>query len=226
MDPSALVSKLLADPPLVHPTQGEHTPDSDLSVFHTDRACYELIAETVNQGDTTLETGLGVSTALFASLGAKHHCVVGFSSEVERLRAYFKDRAIDDAQVHFHVGWSDEMLPTLADDGPLDALLIDGGHGFPTPILDWYYAGSRLRAGGLLILDDVQLPAVSMLDDVLRRDDRWSEVRRTWKWVAYRRDSEGSLREEFFRQPHMQEARTLRAQLRRVRRRLRRSSAE
>ena len=46
---------------------------------------------------------------------------------------------------------------------PLDFVLIDGGHGFPTPMLDWFYGAGRLRRGGVAVFDDVQLPAVAML---------------------------------------------------------------
>ena len=89
------------------------------------------------------------------------------------------------------------MLPRLT--GPsLDLVLVDGGHGFPAPIVDWYYAASRLRQGGVVILDDLQLPQVRLgLHEFLAADPRWERVEATQKWAAYRRLTDGLLREEW-----------------------------
>ena len=78
-------------------------------------------------------------------------------------------------------------------------------HGFPTPMIDWYYTAGRLRRGGLLVVDDVHLPAVAMLVGVLDRDDRWRPIRRTKKWVAYERAADGPLREDWYQQSFVPE---------------------
>ena len=62
-----MVERLLADPPRVHE---ELNAPADLGVWLTERECYEFIADRVRAGARTLETGLGVSTALFLALGA------------------------------------------------------------------------------------------------------------------------------------------------------------
>ena len=65
-------------------------------------------------------------------------------------------------------------------------------------IIDWYYGAGRLRQGGILIVDDIQLPQVaSSLKRFLARDPRWQRVRSTPKWNAYRRSSTGPLGEEW-----------------------------
>jgi len=109
----------------------------------------------VKSGDRTLETRLGISTALFAALGADHRCVVSVRQQAGRLLAYCAREGIQTDQLRIEVGFSDEVLPTL-DLEPLDLVFIDGGHGFPTPILDWHYGARTLRVGGLLILDERQ----------------------------------------------------------------------
>ena len=99
-----------------------------------------------NEGGRTLETGCGISTVLFAMWAAEHVCVVPWPREADACREYLQQHGLPD-HVTFEVGWSDEVLPRLSGP-PLDLVLVDGGHGFPAPILDWYYAASRLREGG------------------------------------------------------------------------------
>lgn len=190
-----VLARLLADPPRVHDMGG-----GELASLGTEAACYALIAGRCRAGDRTLETGLGLSTALFGALGTDHTCVTPSSAEVERLRRYCAARGVPLERVTFAVGSSTEVLPTLAPD-PLDVVLIDGSHGFPVPVLDWYYAGGRLRRGGLLVVDDVDLPAVGLLVGFLDADPRWERVAGTAKWRAYERRSEGTLAEEWVDQP-------------------------
>ncbi len=184
------VDSVLTDPPQVH-------PDVGYGVWSTERSAYEFMAQHCPPGTRTLETGLGVSTVLFAMWGTEHICVVPNPSEVERLRAHADSREIDISTVRFELGPSDAVLPVL-DSPPLDLVLIDGSHGFPLPIIDWFYAAGRLRPGGHVILDDLQLTQVSVgLLRFLDRDPRWSQVARTSKWVAYRRETDHSLSEDW-----------------------------
>jgi precorrin-6B methylase 2 len=206
--PRELVDSVMSDPPQVHAMDGEHLADTRLGVYSTSRRCYELMAEFCTPESVTLETGCGISTVLLTTIGATHTSVVGFATESDRMRKHLDARGIVHDRTTFAIGWSDEILPTLAET-PLDLVLIDGGHGFPTPIIDWYYAAGRLRQGGLLIIDDVNLPAVAMLVETLDKDPRWTTVESDGKWVALRRESEGGLREDWFRQPYLQVRRPL-----------------
>lgn len=181
---------LLKDPPSVH--EGIAS-----GVWSTERSCYELIVSVAGPQSRTLETGLGISTALFASIGNTHTCVVPHQEEVDKLIAYCEEHGIDHRNVTFLVAPSDEVLPSLEVKDELDLVLIDGSHGYPVSVIDWYYGARHLRRGGVLIIDDLQLPQVQVLDGYLIRDPRWVEEQRTEKWVAYRRESEGSLAEEW-----------------------------
>jgi hypothetical protein len=61
------------------------------------------------------------------------------------------------------VARSNAILPTLdLQGGQLDFALIDGAHAFPQPIIDYFY-NERLKAGGLLAVDDLTISSVSML---------------------------------------------------------------
>jgi hypothetical protein len=193
----AAIDRVLADPPQVH--VGAGTDFGDL--WATDRDCYELLAGCCAPGTRTLETGLGASTVLFALWGTAHTCVVPDAAEVERCVDYCAARDIPTAGIRFEVGASEDVLPRL-ERAELDVVLIDGGHGFPTPIIDWFYAGGRLRSGGILVLDDIQLPHVAVpLVRFLDRDRRWTPLRRTLKWTAYRREGAGPLQEDWGSQP-------------------------
>jgi len=191
MTSGQILEALLNDPPTVHIELGN--PEG--GVWRTHRDCYEFLANACSPGTRTLETGLGISTALFLKLGAKHTCVTPFDSEVRRLRAYCRTHAIPTRQFQLILGTSERVLPTLK--GELDLLFIDGGHAFPIPMIDWYYAGSRLRRGGLIVMDDVQLPAVQVLIQYLSSDPRWEMRQRTVKWIAFERLSEGPFRDEW-----------------------------
>jgi hypothetical protein len=191
----AALERVLADPPQVHPGAAG-------GVFSASRPCYEWLAEMCRPGLRTLETGLGVSTVLLTLWGCVHTSVAMTASEVERLTDHLQGRGIDTSNLSLLAGGSDAVLPALHPD-PLDLVLVDGCHAFPFPILDWFYAGRRLVRSGHVVVDDLQLPAPAVLDGYLAADPRWTEVQRGRRWVAYRRDDEGDLREEWRAQPFL-----------------------
>ena len=65
-----------------------------------------------------------------------------------------------------------EVLPSWTP-RPLDLVLIDGAHGFPYPILDWWYLAPHVKVGGVVLLDDAYLPAVSSIVDFGRASAAW-----------------------------------------------------
>ena len=64
------------------------------------------------------------------------------------------------------------MLPRW-EGRPLDLALIDGAHGFPYPILDWWNVAPHLKTGGHLVLDDAYLPAIAPIVDHCRESAAW-----------------------------------------------------
>lgn len=184
-----MVERLLADPPVVHIID---TPEGKRpGVWSTEESCYRFMARVVRPGMRTLETGSGLSTALFAALGTEHTCVTPAAVEEEHLRDYFARTDIPGGGVSFVLEPSHLALPRLT--GAFDLVLIDGAHGYPLPIIDWFYAGSLLVRGGVLVVDDIPLPAVAALLDFLDRDPRWEPLERSTRWAAFRRNSEGPL---------------------------------
>jgi len=194
-DRISAVDRVLADPPQVHPRAK--------GVWSTDPACYEYMATLAKPGSRTLETGLGVSTVLFALWGCQHTCVVHSEPEVIACQNYLKAHEISEDNIDFQIGPSERVLPNLALHD-LDLVFVDGCHGFPLPVIDWFYAASMLRARGVAVLDDAQLFQVRLgLFDFLNKDPRWVRTRRRPKWVAFQRQESGSLGEEWARQPFL-----------------------
>jgi Methyltransferase domain len=139
----------------------------------------------------TLETGAGTSTIIFAAAGTDHEVITPDEGERERIVEECERRQISTARVSFRIGASHDVLATLPH-RPLDLVLIDGAHGFPYPILDWWHLAPRLRVGGRLLVDDCYMPPVAALVDFLRADERWEVAaapgRRT---IVFRKEADG-----------------------------------
>jgi hypothetical protein len=130
------------------------------------------LEETVQQGWATLETGAGSSTLVFAARGARHEAVTPDPGEEDRIRRRCAELGLDAGGVTFRIGPSHEVLAAW-EPRPLDLVLIDGAHGFPYPILDWWHVAAHVRVGGTVLLDDAYLPAVAAIVDFARSSDAW-----------------------------------------------------
>jgi Methyltransferase domain len=130
------------------------------------------LEENVRPQWSTLETGAGASTIVFAAAGTAHEAVTPDAGEEERIRGRCAELGIDDACVTFRIGASHEFLARW-EPRPLDLVLVDGAHGFPYPILDWWHVAPHVRVGGTVLLDDAYLPAVSAIVDFARDSEAW-----------------------------------------------------
>jgi predicted O-methyltransferase YrrM len=193
------VETLLANPPSLHlDPSGRPVP------FEADPRMLRRIASSVRDGSRTLETGAGLSTLVFAVAGCEHTCVVPFVEEVERIRGWCEANGVPTDRLRFETARSEEVVPRLARDGLLDLVLIDGGHGFPTPFVDWWYAGRRLRVGGLLIIDDTHLWTGAVLRDFLAEQPAWEVVEvLPMRAAVLRRVAEDPAHEEWVDQPYV-----------------------
>jgi Methyltransferase domain len=130
------------------------------------------LEEHVQQGWSTLETGAGASTLVFAAAGTEHEAVTPDPDEETRIRRECRSRGIDSSGVRFLFGPSHEVLPRWTP-RPLDLVLIDGAHGFPYPVLDWWHLAQHVKVGGVVLLDDAYLPAVGAIVDYVRASPAW-----------------------------------------------------
>lgn len=154
-------------------------------------AALDWLGHTVQPGMATIETGSGSSTIVFAARGARHEAVTPDPGEERRIRATCDALGIGHAGVAFRIGPSHEVLPAL-EPRPLDLALIDGAHGFPYPLVDWWEISRRIKVGGVVLLDDAYMPPVGMIVDALRHDPCWRiEGAVGYRTVIVRRVAEG-----------------------------------
>jgi hypothetical protein len=206
VDRTASIEQVRADPPRIHAASAS-------GIWSTTSSCYQFLATHVPPGGRTLETGIGISTVLLTLWGTRHTCVCHSADEAAGLLAHLDARGIPRDNLSVEVGSSTDVLPRL-DPGELDLVFIDGGHGWPVPVLDWFYACSHLRPGGVCVLDDTHLPQVRLgLVDFLDADPRWERLALSGLWSAYRRTSGGPLLEEWEAQPFVRDPGRRRAAL-------------
>lgn len=152
------------------------------------------LREVLDPSWRTLETGAGLTTLVFGMRGCHHVAVTPNAHEVTSIKKYARAKRIAMSTVRFVVAQSEDYLPR-AKPLPLDFILVDGKHAFPWPVLDWFYSADRLRQGGLLMVDDCELPGVAVLRDFLDADAGWEPVVSFGpKTVVYRKLA-GSLRD-------------------------------
>ncbi len=132
----------------------------------------EWLEGELRHGMSTLETGSGASTIVFAGAATEHIAVTPDAGEEARVRKACEDLGVSSELVSFEVGYSHDVLPTLPE-RPLDLVLLDGAHGFPYPILDWWHVAPRLTVGGRILLDDAYMPPVAVVVDHVRASTAW-----------------------------------------------------
>jgi precorrin-6B methylase 2 len=164
LDPKKTTSieSFLNNPPLLHTWDGGETWNTGgFGEAHL-RPLISLIRNHVRQGPTILETGSGCSTIAFLLVPASR--VISISPEGElhrRISRYCDEHAIPAEGLEFHEGFSEWILPQISmpitSQPFVDFALIDGGHGWPTPFIDFFYINYMLRQNAFVMIDDVQL---------------------------------------------------------------------
>ncbi|MBU2102925.1 MAG: class I SAM-dependent methyltransferase, partial [Candidatus Omnitrophica bacterium] len=174
-------------------------PDSPVP-FKLVRALSQYIYDAVDETSKTLETGAGLSTIVFALRGTHHICITPNEKEVINIVTYCKNRNISLEKINFQVQKSEDALPHLQLKD-LDLVLIDGRHAFPTPFIDWYYASSGLKTGGILIVDDTNIWTGKVLEEFLCLEAEWKLIKSIPQRAAiFTKRAEGSHSREFHQQ--------------------------
>jgi SAM-dependent methyltransferase len=138
-------------------------------------ALAQCLDEAVTPGSVTLEIGAGLSTLVILRKQPRQHTAVQPRAD--------EFAAILTLAVHLRMG-THGFLPILArsqdwlprsDLPDLDLVLVNGSHDFPMPMLDWFGA-EKLKAGGLMVVDDTHLLTGATLVDFMGGDPGWEEV--------------------------------------------------
>jgi hypothetical protein len=78
----------------------------------------------------------------------------------------------------------------------LQLVLIDGPHGYPFPELEYFYLYPQISEGGLLILDDINIPTIFNLFTFIR-EDRMFELLEVVETTAFFRRTREDLFDPF-----------------------------
>jgi len=117
----------------------------------------------------SVETGSGKTTLLFSHLSL-HHTV--FAVDAGQSMSQVRNSELFNARTTTFVeGPTQRTLPAQMFPHRHQIVLIDGPHGYPFPDLEYFYFYPTIDVGGLLILDDVQIPSIGRMFDVIRADD-------------------------------------------------------
>ena len=173
----------------------------------------EFIYEHVNNSSNTLETGAGISTIIFSMKQTQHISIVPDEALVKRITQFCVDKNFSVNKIKFYIEPSETLLPRLSCE-PLDLVFIDGQHAFPSPFIDWYYTESKLKIGGILIIDDIQLWTGAVLKDFLNKEKGWKLKERFGnRAVVFTKIKEGSSKKWWGQQPFVVAHSDLRTQL-------------
>lgn len=150
--------------------------NSDELVYHgIHPEVLAFIFDSVSECSHSLETGAGKSTLAFGARGSCHITITPADSEITVIRRFAEKHNIPLGSVTFVVEPSEQFLPSC-NVNALDFVFIDGKHAFPWPMLDWFFTADKLRQGGIMLIDDVQLPSVSVLAEFMQVDPAWKMV--------------------------------------------------
>jgi len=144
--------------------------------------------------DHTAETGCGRST-LALSHASRHHVVFacdvppGVDPETHSFTRVRSSNLLRNETCEFVVGSTQMTLPSYQFNSEFDLVLLDGAHGYPFPEIEYFYFYPHLREGGWLVIDDIQIPSVANMVDVLRKDEMFS-LDRVVKTTAFFRRTE------------------------------------
>ena len=173
-----------------------------LTFYGIDAEVAYFIKDSISPYSQTVETGVGISTLIFAITNTIHTAITPNGDEVQLIRRYADAKKISLEHIQFVIESSDRYLPN-SELNNLDMVLIDGKHAFPWPIIDWFYTADRLRQGGIMMIDDAHLNSVKILVDFMSADPRWT-VKRVFKnkTFAFRKERESIHAVAWHMQPY------------------------
>jgi hypothetical protein len=144
--------------------------------FTTMRRLEQLLPD---QMENTAETGCGRST-IFFSQASKNHTAFCLDDkeygENSSIKYFESSKFYNEKTVACILGPTQNTLPKHTHSVLYDCVLIDGPHGYPFPDLEYYQFYPHIKPGGFLLIDDVQIPTIGRMADVLQEDTMWNLI--------------------------------------------------
>lgn len=111
------------------------------------------------------ETGSGKTTLLFSQLSEDHTVfALDCGQSISRVKGcpLFKQETVT-----YIEGPSQLTLPRYTFIHKLQVVLINGPHGYPFPDLEYYYFYPHIAEGGLLLIDDINIPTIARMLEII-----------------------------------------------------------
>ncbi len=131
-------------------------------------------AEQLDQINYTAETGAGKTTLLFSNISKKH--IVFALDNRGSLSAAKSSSILLKDNIEFNEGPTQKTLPNYSFNEKFDIVLLDGPHGYPFPDLEYFYFYPHIKTGGLLLMDDICIPTITRMYEILKNDKMWKFV--------------------------------------------------
>lgn len=118
----------------------------------------------------TAETGSGKSSLLFSHLSFRH-LVFAMDDGNGSVRKVQNSPLLKAGVVEFIEGQTQRTVPAYTFTHPLHVVMLDGPHGYPFHHLEYYYFYPQIVEGGILIVDDIDIPSIYDMYKFLKKDD-------------------------------------------------------
>lgn len=122
----------------------------------------------------SVETGTGRTTLVLSHHSSNH--LVFALDDGDTLARVQGSPLLNRATTRFVPGPTQATILGHEFRDPIDLAFIDGPHAFPFPQLEYWAIYPHIRLGGLLIVDDIHLPTLGDMLDVLRVDPMWDLI--------------------------------------------------
>jgi hypothetical protein len=121
-----------------------------------------------------VETGAGKTTLLFSHLSS-HHTVFALDAgaSISQVKA---SPLFNSEHVTFVEGPTQLTLPHHDFVKNVQIALIDRPHGYPFPDIEYYYFYPIIQEGGLLLVDDIKIPSIRRMFDIIAAGDMFKLV--------------------------------------------------
>src|SRR6266850_3736691 len=117
----------------------------------------------------SLETGSGKTTLLFSHLSENH--LTFAIDEGNSISQVKKSPLFNPHNVTFVEGLTQVTLPKYNFEHKAQIALIDGPHGYPFPDIEYFYLYPLIESGGLLLVDDIKIPTIRRMFEIIKVDD-------------------------------------------------------
>lgn len=186
MEKTQKFQDILNNKPLLHCWGGVWSAGG----FGSDQALETIINYAFKkENPVILETGSGLSTLIFLSMNPKKLITISPDMDIKpRIDQSIMDFNLDSSVLDYIEEVGETALPFLANELPyLDMALLDGGHGYTSVFVQFYFMNKILKKEGYIIVDDIQLKPPRLLNDLLCESASYNLVETNKKTAIFQK---------------------------------------